>query len=80
MDDAEVMAISSILSIRAGIDGAGIEGASILVSDPLKWPTLLVSTKKRMCSSFDDCVIPLYESVHKDKTVTTFLRLCNGSP
>lgn len=73
MDDAEVMAISSILSIGAGIDGAGIEGVSILVSDPLKWSTLLVSKEKRICSSFDDCVIPLYEFVHKDKTATTFL-------
>lgn len=75
MDDAEVMVISSILSI-----GAGIEGVCILVGDPLKWPTLLVSTEKRICSSFDDCAIPLYESVHKDKTATTFLRLCNGFP
>lgn len=40
---------------------ATIEVLGIVVGDPQDWSVLLVCLKKKICNSFDDCIIPLYE-------------------
>lgn len=58
--DTEVVGTSSILRT-----GDAIDAAEIFVGDPLKWLALPVEPEKRIFSSFDDCVIPFYESMFK---------------
>lgn len=41
-----------------------IEVIGIVVGNPLEWPTLQVGQDKRICSSFNDCVVPLYLSAY----------------
>lgn len=50
------MSSPSILSTEVAMNVA-----RIMVGDPLEWLTLLVEPKKRICISFDDCVISFYE-------------------
>lgn len=40
---------------------ATIDAARIVVRNSLEWSILLVGSKKRICSSFKDCMISLYE-------------------
>lgn len=46
----------SFLNIEATIEFVGI-----MVADPQDWSVLPLGQKKRVCRSFDDRVIPLYE-------------------
>lgn len=52
----KISSTSSVLRTKAAIEADGI-----VVSDPLKWLTILVEPEKRICSYFDDCVILFYE-------------------
>lgn len=54
--DIKIEGTSLVLSIKVTIYADGI-----IVSDPLEWLALLVEPKKRICNSFDDNAIPLYE-------------------
>ena len=38
-----------------------IDAARTMVGDPSEWSALPVGSEKRICISFDDCVIPLYD-------------------
>lgn len=53
--DANIERYSSTLNTKFSINTI-----RIMVSNPLKWLTLLVGLKKRI-SSFEDCEIPLYK-------------------
>lgn len=63
--DTKIVGSSSVMRSEIVIDDA-----VIMVGDPLEWLILLVGLKKRICSSFDDCMIPLYECLF------TRIRLC----
>lgn len=54
--DTKIMDTPSILS-----NDVSIYAIRIMFNDPLKWLALPVKLEKRICSSFDDCVISLYE-------------------
>lgn len=54
--EPKIACTSSIMSTKAIIDGAGI-----MVGDPVEWLTLLVDSEKRTWSSFGNCVIPFYK-------------------
>lgn len=41
--------------------GPAIEFVYIVVGNPLKWSALPMGQKKRICSSFDNCAIPIHE-------------------
>lgn len=56
--DAKV--ICTIYFLRIGV---AIDVACIMAGDPLEWLALPMGPKKRICNSFDDCAIPLYECV-----------------
>lgn len=58
--DTKIVGTSSVLSIEDVIDES-----VIMVGDHLEWLTLLLEPKKRICSSFNDCVIPFYECMFK---------------
>lgn len=49
----EVEGTSSIISTETTIDVA-----DITVGDPLRWSVLLAVSEKRICSSFDECLVP----------------------
>lgn len=51
-----VVGASSVLNTEVEI-----EVVSIMVGDPKDWSVLSVDLKKRICGSFDDCEVPLYE-------------------
>lgn len=40
---------------------AAIYDADIMVGDPWDWPILPVGLEKRICISFDECLVFLYE-------------------
>lgn len=63
--DTKIVGSSSVMRSEVVIDDAGI-----MVGDPLEWSILPVGPKERICSSFDDYVIPLYECLF------TRIRLC----
>lgn len=54
--DEKIADTSYILNIEVSIYASGI-----VVGDPLEWWTLLVGQEKRICNSFDDYVIQIYE-------------------
>lgn len=41
--------------------GADIEVTGIVVNDPLEWLALPMIQEKRICSFFEECMVPLYE-------------------
>lgn len=53
------MGTSSVLSIEVFIYATGI-----MVDDPLEWLALPVESKKRMCNSFNNCMITFYECLY----------------
>lgn len=52
----KIKATPSILSTWVAV-----EADTIMVSDPLEWLAFPVGSNKRICSSFDECVVPFYE-------------------
>lgn len=54
--DANVVSASLALSTKAAM-----KDAEILVGVPSEWLSLLVPGEKRICSSFDECMIPFHE-------------------
>lgn len=41
--------------------GTNIIVVDITINDPLYWSVLSVGLEKRICNSFDDYLVPLYE-------------------
>ena len=54
--DAKITSISSALSTKVALGDA-----NIMVGDPSEWSVLPVLGEKRICKSFDDCMVPFYE-------------------
>lgn len=59
-DWVDVNIIGTSLALRTKVV---IYNVGILVGDPLEWLALLVESKMRICSSFDDYMVPLYEGI-----------------
>lgn len=54
--DSKIVGTSSTLKIKTAINVV-----CIMVSDPFEWLSFLVELEKRICSSFDDYVVPFHE-------------------
>lgn len=54
--DAKVVGTPFVMNIETPIDAADIP-----FRDPMDWLNLFVGLERRICNSFDDCSVMLYE-------------------